>query len=86
MYILQKEETITLFDNELLKERTFKIYLKKVAFLDLSWIKNLKYDAFESDTKQQCIQALDIILRHGPASRYVSVIFLSNSNFIYANI
>ncbi|XP_012168271.2 protein argonaute-2 isoform X1 [Bombus terrestris] len=68
-----KEETITLFDNELLKERTFKIYLKKVAFLDLSWIKNLKYDAFESDTKQQCIQALDIILRHGPASRYVSV-------------
>ncbi|XP_071857874.1 protein argonaute-2-like [Bombus fervidus] len=68
-----KEEEITLFDNEFQKERTFKIYLKKVAFLDLSWIKNLKYDAFESDTKQQCIQALDIILRHGPASQYVTV-------------
>ncbi|XP_060818744.1 protein argonaute-2-like isoform X2 [Bombus pascuorum] len=68
-----KEEELTILDKELQKQRTFKIYLKKVAVLDLSWIKNLKYDAFESDTKQQCIQALDIILRHGPASQYITV-------------
>ncbi|XP_017765394.1 PREDICTED: protein argonaute-2 [Eufriesea mexicana] len=66
-------EEVTIFDHEFARERTFKIYLKKVAELDLSWINKKYYTAFEDDDKLSCIQALDIILRHESMLRFVTV-------------
>ncbi|KAK1126616.1 hypothetical protein K0M31_004243 [Melipona bicolor] len=70
-----KVEEIDVFDKEHQKNRTFKICLKKVAVLDLSWLKNGSgtIGKFDNETKQKCIQALDVILRHGPAYQYIPV-------------
>lgn len=71
--MLQPVQEITVFDQEFVKDRTFKIYLKKVAQLDLSWMTYERYVSFEDENKQHCIQALDIILRHGNAQRCTTV-------------
>ncbi|XP_031370648.1 protein argonaute-2 isoform X1 [Apis dorsata] len=68
-----KEEEIKIVDVNTGKERNFKIYLNKVASLDLSWLTSLKCDLMDSEKNQKCIQALDIILRHGPAYHYTMV-------------
>ncbi|XP_043510575.1 protein argonaute-2 [Frieseomelitta varia] len=69
-----KVEEIDVFDKEHRKNRTFKICLKKVSVLDLSWLKSqLTIENFDNETKQKCIQALDVILRHGPAYKYTTV-------------
>ncbi|KOX67889.1 Protein argonaute-2 [Melipona quadrifasciata] len=68
-----KVEEIDIFDKEHQKNRTFKISLKKVAVLDLSWLKNGSIGKFDNEIKQKCIQALDVILRHGPAYQYIPV-------------
>ncbi|XP_031771668.1 protein argonaute-2 isoform X2 [Apis florea] len=68
-----KEEEIKIFDVNTGREKNFKIYLNKVASLDLSWLKNLKCDLMDSERNQKCIQALEIILRHGPAYQYTVI-------------
>ncbi|CAL7942898.1 unnamed protein product [Xylocopa violacea] len=70
---ISEEEEIKIFDKDFVKERTFKIYLKKAAVLDLSWLKDYKMDLFDYTKQQKCIQALDIILRHDATNRYASV-------------
>ncbi|XP_020290691.1 protein argonaute-4-like isoform X3 [Pseudomyrmex gracilis] len=51
------------------KRKKFKITLKKVAVVDLSWIKNLRPGLDEANRDQTSIQVLDIILRHASESR-----------------
>ncbi|KYM94762.1 Protein argonaute-2, partial [Cyphomyrmex costatus] len=53
-------------DNMKIKE--FEITLKKVANIDLGWIKNLR-PGFGSRA-QTALQVLDVILRHGPEMMY----------------
>ncbi|XP_070151437.1 protein argonaute-2-like isoform X3 [Polyergus mexicanus] len=67
------ESDIEIYDNERERQRTFKITLKKVANIDLSWIKNLRPGLDEADRDQTSIQVLDIIMRHAPESRFLSV-------------
>ncbi|XP_076229026.1 protein argonaute-2-like [Nomia melanderi] len=66
-------DEVTVFDVERQKNRVFKIYMKKAAVLDMTWLKNMKYDSMEFQSEQKCIQALDIILRHGTARNAVPV-------------
>ncbi|KAL6425221.1 hypothetical protein ACFW04_009460 [Cataglyphis niger] len=67
------ETNIEVYDPEREKQRIFKITLKKVANIDLSWIKNLRPGLDEADRDQTSIQVLDIIMRHAPESRFLSV-------------
>ncbi|XP_070172472.1 uncharacterized protein [Polyergus mexicanus] len=53
--------------------KIFKIIFKKVANIDLNWIKNLRSGLDEVDRDQTGIQVLDIIMRHGPESQYVNI-------------
>lgn len=67
------ETNIEVYDTEREKQRMFKITLKKVANIDLSWIKNLRPGLDEAERDQTSIQVLDIIMRHAPESRFLSV-------------
>jgi len=67
------ETQVEIFDTERERNRTFKISLKKVADIDLSWIKHLRPGLDEADRDQTGIQVLDIIMRHAPESRFLSV-------------
>lgn len=54
------------------QERRYEIIIKKVANIDLSWVKNLK-PGFVGNRDQTAIQVLDIIMRHAPESRFDNV-------------
>ena len=73
LLLLQAEETIEVFDRRIEKNKIFKISLKKVSVLDLSWLTNDYMEGYENDIKHKCVQALDIILRHGPGYQYLTV-------------
>ncbi|XP_076662245.1 argonaute 2 [Halictus rubicundus] len=66
-------EEVKVFDVERQQERTFKVYLKKAAVLDLSWLKNVKCGFTDLFNEQKGMQALDIILRNGAACTSVNV-------------
>nr|XP_003707086.1 PREDICTED: protein argonaute-2 [Megachile rotundata]XP_012149383.1 PREDICTED: protein argonaute-2 [Megachile rotundata] len=66
------EDVITIVDPERQQERTWKVYMKKAATLDLSWLKNLS-NFVEDEREMKCVQALDIIFRHGPAYQFTPV-------------
>lgn len=67
------ETEIVIIDREREIKKSFKISLKKVANIDLSWIKNLRPGLDEADRDQTGIQVLDIIMRHAPESQFISV-------------
>ncbi|XP_026825457.1 protein argonaute-2 isoform X2 [Ooceraea biroi] len=67
------EAEIEIYDSERDQMRKFKIELKKVANIDLSWITHLEPGLDEADRDQTAIQVLDIIMRHAPQSRNLSV-------------
>lgn len=60
--------------NEDNKERTFKVTMKKVASIDLSWLKNVRPGVDEKD--QMSLQVLDVVLRNASAvnSHAVSIL------------
>ncbi|XP_018300750.1 protein argonaute-2 isoform X2 [Mycetomoellerius zeteki] len=60
------------FLNEIGQRKQYKITLKKVAYIDLSWIKNLK-PGLAGNKDQTAIQVLDLIMRHAPESRFINV-------------
>ncbi|XP_076281577.1 argonaute 2 isoform X2 [Lasioglossum baleicum] len=66
-------EEVSVYDNERQQQRTFKVYLKRVATLDLTWLKNVKCGFTDLLNEQRGLQALDIILRHGAASTSINV-------------
>ncbi|XP_072745126.1 protein argonaute-3 [Anoplolepis gracilipes] len=72
-FIDSLETDIELYDEEREKQRTFKIIFKKVANIDLSWIKNLRPGLDEANRDQTGTQVLDIIMRHAPESRFLSI-------------
>lgn len=51
----------------------FTITLKKVAEIDLSWMRNSPSNLYEADKYQTGIQVLDIIMRHEPESQHINV-------------
>ncbi|KAF7403817.1 hypothetical protein HZH68_006611 [Vespula germanica] len=59
-------DEITIFENG--QERTFQIEMKKATSIDLSFLRSVKPGFNESLGTQSGIQALDVILRHGPLS------------------
>lgn len=54
------------------KVNEYQITIKKVANVDLSWIRNLK-PGLAGNRDQTAIQVLDIIMRHAPESAYFNV-------------
>jgi len=58
--------------NENGQRKQYEITVRKVANVDLSWIKNLRPGLVEN-RDQTAIQVLDIIMRHAPESRYFNV-------------
>ncbi|KAL2726585.1 protein argonaute-2-like [Vespula squamosa] len=60
------EDDVTIFEND--HEKIFHIEMKKAAAIDLSFLKNVKPGFNETLGTQSGIQALDVILRHGPLS------------------
>ncbi|XP_011056359.1 PREDICTED: protein argonaute-2-like [Acromyrmex echinatior] len=58
--------------NDKEQKKQYEITLNKVAYIDLSWIKNFKPGLAENRV-QTALQVLDIIIRHGPESRFINV-------------
>ncbi|KAL0103055.1 hypothetical protein PUN28_018391 [Cardiocondyla obscurior] len=59
------------FKNKEGRVNKYEISIKKVANIDLSWIKNLRPGHEIRD--QTAVQTLDIIMRHAPESRFMNV-------------
>nr|XP_050850291.1 protein argonaute-2-like [Vespula vulgaris] len=59
-------DEIIIFENG--QERIFQIEMKKATSIDLSFLRSVKPGFNESLGTQSGIQALDVILRHGPLS------------------
>ncbi|XP_054013993.1 protein argonaute-2 isoform X2 [Hylaeus anthracinus] len=68
-----KQDDITVFDHERHEDRVFKMYMKKAALVNLSWLKSIRYGLVDLHKEQQGIQALDIILRHGSSNHFIPV-------------
>ncbi|KAG5317663.1 AGO2 protein, partial [Pseudoatta argentina] len=58
--------------NDKEQKKQYKITLNKVAYIDLSWIKNLEPGHAEN-RDQTALQVLDIIMRHAPESRFTNI-------------
>ncbi|XP_071561351.1 protein argonaute-2 [Temnothorax nylanderi] len=54
------------------RKNRYQIVIKKVANVDLSWIKNLRPGRLE-ERDQTSVQVLDIIMRHAPESRFTTI-------------
>ncbi|XP_076181590.1 argonaute 2 [Ptiloglossa arizonensis] len=67
------EDDVKVFDFERCQERNFKMSMKKVGVLNMSWLRQIKYGLVELQSEQKCVQALDVILRHGSANRLITV-------------
>ncbi|XP_017882046.1 protein argonaute-2 isoform X2 [Ceratina calcarata] len=70
------EVKVTILDMECNKEdknRTFIVCLKKVADLDLGWLSDYSRGLTQYERTRRDMQALDIILRHGPSLHYTPV-------------
>ncbi|XP_076752627.1 argonaute 2 [Xylocopa sonorina] len=70
---ISQEDEIQIFDKEFVKERTFKIYLKKAAVIDLSWLNDFSKGLYDCEKEEKGLQALDIILRNDAAYRFTTV-------------
>nr|XP_034189444.1 protein argonaute-2 [Osmia lignaria]XP_034189445.1 protein argonaute-2 [Osmia lignaria] len=67
------EDEIKVLDPERQQERVWKIYLRKVAILDLSWLRGIEMGYNEGEKEEKGLQALDVIFRHGPAYTFTPV-------------
>ncbi|KAK2585444.1 hypothetical protein KPH14_010107 [Odynerus spinipes] len=67
------QDQVTIFDQERQQERLFTVEMTKTANLDLSFLRNVGPGFSESLGVQSSIQALDVILRHGPLSYCIPV-------------
>ncbi|XP_018342461.1 PREDICTED: protein argonaute-3-like [Trachymyrmex septentrionalis] len=67
-----EKEDVFWFENEKNQKKQYKINLRKVAHIDLSWIKNLRPGLAENKDRT-ALQVLDIIMRHAPESRFTNV-------------
>ncbi|XP_076547410.1 argonaute 2 isoform X2 [Osmia lignaria lignaria] len=67
------EDEIKVLDPERQQERVWKIYLRKVAILDLSWLRGTEMGYNEGEKEEKGLQALDVIFRHGPAYTFTPV-------------
>lgn len=70
---MQTEVVIYFADGGTNSSKSYIITLKKVGNIDLNWIKNLRPGLDEADRDQAGIQVLDIIMRHAPESRFLTV-------------
>jgi len=68
--------------NENKKTVTYKIVMKKVANVDLSWITHLRPGLDEANRDQTGLQVLDIIMRHSLQLRFISVSIINNKLYI----
>ncbi|XP_025603016.2 protein argonaute-2-like isoform X2 [Athalia rosae] len=62
---------IEVHDPERDQKRPWKVTITKVAVVDLSWLPRVA--AGLNNIEQTAVQVIDVILRHGPASRCVQV-------------
>ncbi|XP_039311790.1 protein argonaute-2 isoform X2 [Solenopsis invicta] len=60
------------YTNDFGREKQYQITIRKVANVDLSWIKNLR-PGLPGYKDQTAMQVLDIIMRHAPESRFINV-------------
>ncbi|XP_024894018.1 protein argonaute-2-like [Temnothorax curvispinosus] len=54
------------------RRNRYQIVIRKVATVDLSWIKNLRPGRLE-ERDQTSVQVLDIIMRHAPESQFITI-------------
>ncbi|XP_032670999.1 protein argonaute-2-like isoform X10 [Odontomachus brunneus] len=64
---------VNIYDDERDENRSFEIIIKKIGIVDLSWLRTIKPSLEERTVFQTSIQVLDVILRHAPAQRLISV-------------
>ncbi|XP_032670990.1 protein argonaute-2-like isoform X1 [Odontomachus brunneus] len=64
---------VNIHDDERDENRSFEITINKAGTVDLSWMKTMRPGLPEMDMTRTAVQILDIILRHAPASRLISV-------------
>jgi len=68
--------------NENKKSVTYKIVMKKVSNVDLSWITHVRPGLDEANRDQTGLQVLDIIMRHSLQLRFISVSTINNKLYI----
>lgn len=71
--MIQWHGPVDIYDNEREEDRSFEVSLSKTGIVDLSWMKTMRPGLPEADMTKTAVQILDIILRHAPASRLISV-------------
>ncbi|XP_077273947.1 argonaute 2 [Temnothorax americanus] len=59
-------------ENQEGRRNKYQIVIRKVATVDLSWIKNLRPGRLE-ERDQTSVQVLDIIMRHAPESQFITI-------------
>ncbi|XP_014477471.1 PREDICTED: protein argonaute-2-like isoform X2 [Dinoponera quadriceps] len=64
---------VEIFDKDRDENRSYEVAINKAGKIDLSWLKYIKPGLDEAIINQTSIQVLDVILRHAPASRLISV-------------
>ncbi|XP_035736736.1 protein argonaute-2-like isoform X2 [Vespa mandarinia] len=64
-------DIVTILDNN--QEREFQVEMKKTTSIDLSFLKDIRPGFNETLAVQSGMQALEVILRHGPLSYYIPV-------------
>ncbi|KYN18207.1 Protein argonaute-2 [Trachymyrmex cornetzi] len=60
------------FVNDRGQRKQYEIIMRKVAYIDLSWIKNLR-PGLAGNRDRTALQVLDVIMRHAPESRFINV-------------
>lgn len=70
---MQITDTVEIEDADNCKTRTFCITMQHVATLDMSWLKQIRAGLDERMRNNATVQALEVILRHGAASRSAAV-------------
>ncbi|XP_047351672.1 protein argonaute-2 isoform X2 [Vespa velutina] len=64
-------DIVTILDNN--QEREFQVEMKKTTSIDFSFLKDIRPGFNETLAVQSGMQALEVILRHGPLSYYIPV-------------
>ncbi|XP_076381016.1 protein argonaute-2-like [Megalopta genalis] len=70
---ISEQDEVKVYDVERQQDRPFKVYLKRAAVIDLSWLKKINFGFMDLQSEQSGMQALEIILKHGSANTCVSV-------------
>lgn len=73
---MQLHDEVTVYNEERNEEQNYKIIIKYASSVDLSPLTQYMSANFPLDMPQRAIQALDVVLRSAPATRYFEQYYL----------